>query len=61
MSEYKVEWTNEQWFRVTIEADSQEEAMDKFSMGEYENEQMFGSEMQNSVEIRMLDDELEES
>lgn len=57
MSEYQVQWTREEWFKVTIEAGNQEEALDKFLTDEYENEQMYGSEVQDSIEITLIDDE----
>ena len=60
MSSYEIKWTDELWYRVTIEAENADDALDKFSVGDYENEEMFGAEMQDSVEIRMLDDEFEE-
>jgi hypothetical protein len=60
MAFYKVDWTEEQWFRVVMEADSIDEALEKFSMNDYENEEMYGAETQDSVEISMIDDEFEE-
>jgi hypothetical protein len=57
MSEYQVQWTREEWFKVTIEAENQEEAMDMFLAEDYEHEQMYGSEIQNSIEIVLIDDE----
>jgi|TARA_R110000803_G_scaffold201849_1_gene266766 hypothetical protein len=60
MALYKIDWTEEQWFRVDIEAENRDEAMAKFLEGEYENEEMYGSETQDSVEISMRDDEFEQ-
>jgi hypothetical protein len=60
MAFYKVDWTEEQWYRVVIEAENQDEALEKFSMNDYENEEMYGAETQDSVEIIMIDDEFEE-
>jgi ribulose bisphosphate carboxylase small subunit len=52
MSKYQVEYTLEKWYRVTIEAESPEDARTKFWAGDYESEeQEFGSEIQDSVEI----------
>ena len=51
MSKYKVSWTREQWFYVTIEASDKDVALAKFWEGDYENEQMFGSEIQEGVDI----------
>jgi hypothetical protein len=55
MSKFRVEWTREQWFYVEIEADSPEQAKEKFWEGDYENEQMFGSEIQDGVEAHEVD------
>ena len=60
MASYEIKWTDEQWFRVIIEAESQNDALLKFSRGEYENEDLFGQEIQDSLDIRLLDDEFEE-
>jgi hypothetical protein len=51
MAKYEVQWTYERWYRVEIEADSYEQAQQKFWEGDYENEQMFGGEIQEGVEI----------
>lgn len=51
LSKYTVEWTREQWWRVTIEAGSQELALEKFWLGEYDNEQQYGSEIQEGIDI----------
>ena len=60
MTNYEIEWTNEQWFKVTIKAENQQDAMAKFLEGEYENGELIGSEIQDSVDISMLDDEFEQ-
>ncbi len=60
MSSYEIKWTDELWYRVVIEAENQDDALDKFAIGEYENEEMFGTEIQDSLDIRLLDDEFEE-
>ena len=36
MPKFQVEWTEEEWFRTTIEADNKQEAIDKWSSGEYD-------------------------
>ena len=51
MSKYEVRWTLERWFKVEIEAENPEEAESKFWAGEYENEQMFGTEIQEGIDI----------
>ena len=54
MAHYVVDWTREVWYRSKIEADSLEEAREKFWSGDYDDEvdDIFGSEIQDSVEIR---------
>jgi len=56
MATYRVEWTREQWFYANIEADNEQEALAKFHGGEYENEQMFGAEIQDSVEVTEIEE-----
>lgn len=53
MAEFKIEWTEETWYRLYIEADSFEDAQDKFWSGEfdYQKAKITGSEIQDSVEI----------
>jgi hypothetical protein len=62
MSEYKVEWTNEEWFKVTIEAENEEEAMEKFWRGDYDSslQELTGNAMQESLSVELLDDEFED-
>lgn len=57
MPKYQVEWTREQWFRVTIDASDPDVALAKFWEGDYENEQMFGSEIQEGVDVKEVTDE----
>ena len=56
MPKYQVEWTREQWFRVSIEAANEDEAIEKFWEGEYENEQQYGSEIQEGVDVKEEED-----
>lgn len=56
MANYKVEWTREQWFRVNIEANTEQEALAKFWEGDYENEQQYGSEIQEGVDVSEEED-----
>lgn len=52
MATFEIEWTHERWFRVRIEAKDAQEAEAKFWGGEYENEQEFGQEIQQDVDIK---------
>jgi hypothetical protein len=54
MPKYEVRWTLERWFKVEIEAENPEEAESKFWQGEYENEQSFGTEIQEGIEVEAL-------
>ena len=53
MGKYFVHWTMEQWFRVEIEADSAEQALEKFDAHEYEESfvKNVGAELQDSVTV----------
>jgi hypothetical protein len=53
MAEFKIEWTEEIWNRVFVEADSVEDAREKFWSGEFDHEpvDVTGGEIQESVDI----------
>lgn len=51
MPKYKVQYTYERWYNVIIEADSREEAERKFHEGDFENEQLYGGELQDNYDI----------
>ena len=51
MARYKIEWTEEVWRRVTVEADSEEDALTRLIEGEFDDVQPYGCETQDSVEI----------
>jgi hypothetical protein len=57
MAKYKVEWTEEQWFRTTIEASSEEDALKKFWQIEYSQGEMYGAEIQDSVEFELIEED----
>jgi|TARA_R110000822_G_scaffold309580_2_gene439535 hypothetical protein len=57
MPKYKVDWTEEQWFRTTIEADSKEDALNKFWEIEYSQGEMYGAEIQDSVEFELIEED----
>lgn len=50
---YLVSWTEEDWYNVTIEADSLDEAMEKFWGHEFDEADVrhTGTEIQDSIEI----------
>lgn len=55
MAKFQIEWTREQWFRVEIDAENKVVALAKFWEGEYENEQQFGSEIQEHLDVKEID------
>ena len=56
MPKYIVSWTEEDWYNVTIEADSPREALDKFYDREYDMDDVLltGSELQDSVTVEAV-------
>jgi hypothetical protein len=61
MAKYEVHWTLERWFKVEIEAESREAAEHKFWVGEYENEQMFGTEIQEGITVIAIPEAIAEA
>lgn len=60
MAKYQIEWTEEQWFRTTIEADTKQEAIDKWSAGNYYIDgriEPYGVEIQDGVDVELIDEE----
>lgn len=58
MPKYEIEWTEEYWFRVKIEANTEQEAMDKWSNGDYNQElDPYGVDIQDGVDIRLIEEE----
>lgn len=59
MPKFQVEWTEESWFRTTIEAKDEQEAIDLWSAGKHlENGELkaYDFAIQDSVEITELED-----
>jgi len=58
MPTYLVEWTREVWYRSQVEASNEEEAREMFWSGDYDDDSdtIFGSEIQDSVEFRQVED-----
>lgn len=56
MATWKIDWTEEVWYRAVIEADTEEDARALFESGElWDEASVFGSEVQDSVEIEEVD------
>ena len=53
MSNYLISFTEEEWYNITIEADSFEEAKDKFWAQDFDLEDIVhtGTEIQESIDI----------
>lgn len=59
LKQFKVDWTEESWFRTVVEAESAEQARDlfweKLMSGEFAQMTPYSGEMQDSVEISEVD------
>ena len=57
MPKYRIEWTEEMWYSMEVEANSKEEALDRFHALDYDfgNAEMIGDEMQDSVTIEEVE------
>jgi len=59
MPKYEIEWTQELWFRITVEAKDKQEAIDKWSSGDYdgyENLEHYGMDIQDGVDITEIEE-----
>ena len=53
MPRYLISFTEEDWYNITIEADSFEDAREKFWQGDFDHEDVkhTGTEIQESIDI----------
>ncbi len=53
MATYKISYTLEKWYECAVEADSPEQAREKFWSGDYDDmtEKQTGSEIQDTIDI----------
>ena len=53
MPKFTIEWTNEDWYRMEVEAESADVALDNFWSGEYSwaNAAIIGGEVQENVDV----------
>lgn len=53
MPKYLISFTEEDWYNITIEADSYEDAKEKFWQGDFDNDGVvyIGCEIQESIDI----------
>jgi hypothetical protein len=56
MPKYLISFTEEDWYNITIEAESEEEAKDKFWRGDFDYEDTVhtGTEIQESIDIEQV-------
>lgn len=59
MSNYVVSWTEETWYRVNIQANSEQEAREKFWNGDFDMDESkeTGAEIQDGIDITLADGE----
>jgi hypothetical protein len=55
MPKYQIDWTEEVWKRIVVDADSREDVWKKFSSGDFDDVMAeaiaYGGETQDSIEI----------
>lgn len=51
MPKFQIDWTEEVWKRVTVEAESEEDVLTRFIEGEFEDVEPYSGETQDSIEI----------
>ena len=56
MAKFQIDWTEEVWRRIVVEAESQEEALTRLIEGEFDYVEPYGGETQDSVDITEVDD-----
>jgi hypothetical protein len=54
MGKYRIDWTENVYYTMEVEAESEQDALDKFHSGEYDldNGRNYGVEMEDSVDVR---------
>lgn len=55
MATFRLNWTDEVWYTMLVEADSEEEALDLLWSGEAGYGTLIGSEMQDSVTVEEVE------
>lgn len=57
MARFKIDWTEELWQQVYIEAESEEKARELFWLGEFDNQliELYGTEIQDSVLVEEVE------
>ena len=49
--QYEIKWTLEKWLKVTITAESEEQAREMFWAGEHGEPTQYGAEIQEGVDV----------
>lgn len=60
MPTFRVEWTVENWFRTYIVAETEQDAIDKFASGNYDDYgtlDPYDTYLQEGVDIEMIEEE----
>jgi hypothetical protein len=59
MAKFQIDWTEEVWKRIVVEADSREDVWNKLSSGDFDDEmyqvEPYGSSTQDSIEIEEVE------
>lgn len=57
MAKFQLEWTEEAWYRMTVEANSKQEAIDIWASGIQSSQiEPYGYEIQDGIDITELED-----
>ena len=53
MPNYTISWTEELWYRMDVEAESEQDALDKFHAGDYDFDEAKNTDvhLQDSIDI----------
>jgi uncharacterized protein YjgD (DUF1641 family) len=56
MPKFRIEWTEEFWYALEVEAESKEEVLDKFHNHEYDfdDAEDLGAELQDSITVEEI-------
>jgi len=57
MPKFELEWTEEAWYRMTIEAKDKQEAIDKWASGiESSQVEPYGHEIQDNIDVTEIEE-----
>ena len=56
MPKYLISWTEEEWWQITVDAESRDKALDMFHNREYDEHTVvyLGGELQDSIDIEEI-------